>query len=166
MLGRIFPKRIDNAYRGSVLAIWILVPVVILKFLMGANVAGLNPWIDNREILRTADAIPIDSYGAEAASAVVFLFSAWGLALLALSVMGVVVLIRYRAMIPLMYFLLAFEQLGRKALSEIHPVVRSVEAGGGHAGFWINWGLSAALVIGFILSLAARRDASRIGVSA
>lgn len=64
-------------------------------------------------------------------------------------------------MIPLMYLLLSIEQIGRKALSLIDPIVRAVEAQGISPGVLINWGLTAALVVGLLLSLAAPRKEER-----
>lgn len=153
MLGRLFPKQLDNAYRGHWLAIWILVPIVLLKLAMGFNVAGLNPWVTTRFIIQNADGIPIDTFGAEAASVVVFLFASWGLCLLTLSLLGVIVLLRYRTMMPLIYLLLSIEQIGRKAISYVSPIIRPAAADGVSVGALINWGLSAGLLIGLILSL-------------
>jgi hypothetical protein len=153
MLNRIFPKQFDNTYRGYTLAIWLLVPLVLFKLLMGINVAGLNPWIGNRFVAVNADGFPLDTFGAEAASIVMFLFASWGLALLVLSLLGVVVLIRYRAMIPLMYLLLSLEQFGRKGISLMSPIVKTVQTQDISAGALINYGLMAALLIGLALSL-------------
>jgi hypothetical protein len=153
MLSRLFPKLFDNTYRGHWLAIWLLVPIVLLKLVMGAGAAGLNPWVSNRFIATNADGFPLDTFGVEAASLVMFLFASWGLALLVLNLLGVVVLIRYRAMIPLMFLLLSIEQIGRKGISLLSPIVRAVETEGMSLGVIINWGLSALLLVGLILSL-------------
>jgi hypothetical protein len=164
MLGRIFPKQFDNDYRGHWLAIWIFVPVVLVKLIMGANVAGLDPLISNVDILKTSDGIPLDTFGPEAASLVVFLFASWALGLLLFSLLALLALIRYRAMIPLMFLVLSIEQIGRKGLLLINPIVRAVEhphlravaTEGISTGALINWGLTAGLVIGFLLSLHQR----------
>lgn len=37
MFNRLFPKQIDNSYQGYALAIWLLVPLVLVKLLMGLN---------------------------------------------------------------------------------------------------------------------------------
>src|ERR1022692_1576452 len=103
MLSRVFPKQFDNAYRGHWLAIWIFVPVVLVKLIMGVNVAGLDPLISKVAILKTADGVPLDTFGPGAASLVVFLFASWALGLLLFSLLALAALIRYRAMIPLMY---------------------------------------------------------------
>lgn len=152
MLSRLFPRQIDNAsYQGHVLAIWLFVPVVLMKLVMGFNVSGLNPWVASRFILKTADGVPVDSFPPEAAAHLVFTFAAWGLALLVLSLLGLIVVIRYRAMLPLMILALTIEQVGRKVQSALmlpSPVTDSVSIGA-----MINWGLSTALVVGLALSL-------------
>jgi hypothetical protein len=156
MITRLFPQQIDNDRRGHVLAVWFLVPLVLVKFLQGANIA----WGNSRDILETADRVPVGTFPAEAASQLVFLFAAWGLGIFVLGFLGIVVLLRYRAMIPLMYLLLLIEQAGRKALSTIHldrPFV-SLEASPANL---INWGFLLVIVIGLALSLSGRRPRDR-----
>jgi len=157
VISRLFPRQMDNNYEGHWLAIVLLAPLVLLKLLMGFNVAGLNPWLDNRHILKNTDGVPIDAFSVEATNFLVFMFSAWGLSLFVLSLLGVIVLMRYRAMIPLMYLLLTIEQVGRKWLSVSIPLERAGDAAGTSPGVWINWGLSAALMIGLVLSLTGGR---------
>src|SRR5665213_3048103 len=101
MLTRIFPQRLDNHFDGYRLAIWLLVPVVILKLVIGGN-----SMINTRHVATTADGIPLASFNAGGAQAVVSLFALLGLFQFLLGAQGVLVLIRYRAMIPLMYLLL------------------------------------------------------------
>ncbi len=156
MLNRLFPRQIDNAYQGHPIAIWLFVPVVLMKTLMGFNVAGLNPWISSRFVIQAADGVPIDTFPAQAASMAVFLFAAWGLALLVLALLSIVVLIRYRAMLPLMFLALAVEQLGRKVLASVH-LATGASHDGVSIGTLINWGFSAALVLGLALSLIDSR---------
>lgn len=156
MLSRIFPKQLDNNYRGHKLALWLLIPVVLFKFAMGINVSGLNPWISSSFVLESADGIPLSSYGADAAKTVVFLFASWGFGLLILSAVGLVALVRYRAMIPLMYLALTAEQVGRMLIQLAHPVVKVATTEGVSGGALINYGLTAALVIGLVLSLQGK----------
>ena len=155
MLNRLLPKQIDNNYRGSWLALWIYTPVVLMKLVMGFNVAGLNPWVSNLGILKDVDGVPLDSYGADAGAMVLLSFASWGLGLFILSLLGVLVLARYRSMIPLMFVLLTMEQIGRKGLSMLYPIAR---VGGDHlsTGAIVNWVLSAAVLVGLVLSLQTR----------
>ncbi|MBI1212125.1 MAG: hypothetical protein GC190_11725 [Alphaproteobacteria bacterium] len=165
MLSRIFPKQFDNNYRGNKLAILLLAPIVLFKLTMGATAAGLNPWVSTRSVATDADGFRLDTFGEEAASIVVFLFASWGLGLLVLCSLGVVVLVRYRAMIPLMYLLLSIEQFGRMAIQLASPIVKAVETGQHSLGFFVNWGFTAALVIGLLLSLAASRKNERASIA-
>jgi hypothetical protein len=157
MLGRLFPRQIDNDYRGHWLAIWLLVPLALMKLVQGANVAGFNPLISSRHILETADRVPVDTYGAEAASYLVFAFAAWGLNIFVLGLLGIIVLVRYRAMIPLVFLFLLIEQLGRKTLSMIHLDRPFFSAELSPANL-INWVFLAAIVIGLALSLCSPRS--------
>lgn len=160
MLQRLFPKQLDNAFEGHVLALWLFAPLVIIKLLMGFNVSGLNPWIDNRYIATSVDRIPLDSYGAEAASTFMFMFASWGLILFILALLGLIVLIRYRATVPLFYVMLAGEQFGRFYLNTLHPIARAVKSEGiPPSSALINWGLMAALALGLILAFLPRRRA-------
>lgn len=157
MLGRLFPKQIDNNYRGHVLAIWLLVPLTLMKLLQGGSVAGFNPWASSRFILQAADGVPVDTFVPAAASHLVFLFAVWGLNIFLLGTLGAIALIRYRAMIPLVYFLMLLEQIGRKWLSMVHldsPLIPT----GASAAALINTGFMAIMVVGLALSLATPRS--------
>jgi hypothetical protein len=156
LTARLFPRQLDNGYRGHILALWLLVPLVLMKFLQGANVAGFFGTGNSRRILEGVDRVPLGAFPAEAASHLVFLFAAWGVGVFILGLLGIVALLRYRAMIPLVYLLLLIEQVGRKALAMIHLDRPFVSLTASPANL-INWGLLLALVIGFPLSLLDRR---------
>jgi len=147
MLRRIFPRQFDNTFRGHWLAIWILIPVVLLEL-----VISVNSIVNARSVAMGADGIPLDRFGAEAATEVISLFVLLGFARLLLALLGVMALIRYRAMIPFIYVLLLVLQLGTKALLLLHPAIRSI----GHnsaAGSAVILALIAMLLTGFVLSL-------------
>ncbi len=155
MVGLLFPEVIDNKYRGQWWALVFFVPVLLLKLMMGFNVAGLNPVIAVRDILQDVDGIPLDTYSPAAVTDLIFFANAWGLSLLTICLVGVVALIRYRSMIPIAILLLTFEQVGRKAMS-------IAESGWGigsdmSAGNTINWALSFALLLALVLSIVRRR---------
>ena len=157
MLGRLFPKQIDNTYRGSWVAIWLLIPVLLLKLTIGVNVMGINPWVSNRDVIIKADGVPLDTFSREVQEIVIFLFASWGLGLVLLCVFCVAALIRYRAMIPFVILVLTVEQIGRKAIGAL-TLSPSGSSDHPSIGAMINWGFSAALVIALALSLTTRRD--------
>jgi|HubBroStandDraft_5_1064220.scaffolds.fasta_scaffold65558_3 hypothetical protein len=151
MLSRIFPKTADNgAYRGSVLAVWLLVPIALIRLLQGAN----SVW-HPAMVAAGADGIPLDSYGHAAGEMIVLLFALLGLYLILMGLIAVVVLIRYRALIPFAYLLFLASLIGTRAINALYTTGR---AEGTPIGFYINMGLLAAMVAGFVLSLLSRRD--------
>ena len=158
MLNRILPRQFDNTYRGYSLALWLFGFVAAIKTLMGFNVSGLNPWISNRYVLMSADGIPVDSYGAEAGSVVTFMFASWGLELLLLSLLSLLVLVRYRAMVPLMLLILLLEQLGRKAIATISPIIHAAEPQNTSVAPLINWAFTGVLLIAFLMSITRPRS--------
>lgn len=145
MLDRVFPQRFDNAYRGHRLAIWLLIPIVVVRLIMGANSI-----LFTRAIATSADGIPLGGFNAGGAEAVISLFAVLGLSLLMLALQGVLVLIRYRAMIPFFYLLLLVQELGPKALALAHPMARS----GAGTGAAFVLAMLAMTLIGLVLSLA------------
>lgn len=159
MLARLLPKQIDNAYRGHWLAIVLFLPVLVMKTMIGFNIAGLNPYVETRRVLISADGVPLDSFGAEAAAQVIFSSASWGLVLFLMCVLAIVALIRYRALIPLIILLFAGEQIGRKAIAmaAFGPPDAAAEPS---FGFYINWAFTIALVLAFLLSLMEKRGKS------
>lgn len=159
MLSRLFPRALTNAYRGSWVAVWLFSPVLLIKTLMGFNFSGLNPLVSVSEILRTVDGVPLDSYSAEAARAVLDASAAWGMALFALCLFGWLVLMRYRAGLPVTILIFLVEQVGRtgagslRALSELAAGAAAAPT----AGAVINIAMSAILLVALILSLLPER---------
>jgi hypothetical protein len=97
--------------------------------------------------------IPLDTFTSGGAEAVVSITALLGLSHLLLASLCLLALIRYRAMIPLMYVLLLVEFFAKKWILLVHPIVRS----GTSPSTYINLVLSALLIVGLALSLW-RRD--------
>ena len=151
MLSRIFPAQIDNQHRGHPLALWLFGLVLVLRTVMGGN-SILNA----RSVMTGAEGIALDRFDPALAQTTVSLFMLLALSQLVLALLGWVVLLRYRAMVPLMLLTLLVYQLASRAL----VLMVSAPQPGGHApGFWINIGLLAVLALGFLLSLWRRGQA-------
>ena len=151
MLDRIFPKTFDNTCRGHWLAKWLFLGVVLARLAM-----GINSTVNTRLVAVTADGIPLDKYDPAAANTVVALFGISGFLLLLLALVGILVFVRYRAMIPFMFFLLLVDQLGRRVLLYLHPIAKSGVATA-DLGFAFVLTILAATIIGFGLSLVRSR---------
>ena len=151
MLERLFPKQFDNIYRGYWLGFWLLAPVLLARLAI-----GVNSTFNGRTVAASADGIPLDTYGTSAADTVVALFALSGFSFILLSLLGILAMLRYRAMIPLVYLLLLLQQLGNRALILLHPIARSGVATA-QLGSAFVLGILALTLIGFFLSLL-RRD--------
>jgi hypothetical protein len=145
VLDRILPKQIDNVFRGHWLALGLFGLFVALRLVMGANSA-----LNARSVASGADGIPIDGLGS-AGDIVVRLFSLQGFSSLVLALLALLVLIRYRAMVPLMFLVFLVELPGRRGLAVLNPI--APPEGGTPVGFYINLGLLLIVVLGLALSL-------------
>jgi hypothetical protein len=151
MLNQLLPRQADNGYHGHKFALWLFAVVVILKVIM-----SLNSIFNGRVVATSADGIPLDTFTPAAAQTVVALFAIWAIAQLIICLLCIVVLARYRAMIPLMFGLLLLEHLGRKLILQVMPIVRT----GTPPGFVVNLVLLALIVVGLALSLWSPRESS------
>lgn len=149
MAGRLFPKQIDNDYRGSWVAAGILGLVSAVKALQ-----GIESLFNTRETAIRADGIALDTFGAAAAQEVVVMFALLGFYLTVVPLLNLIVLIRYRSAIPLMFLTLIWMQLGVRAVAMWrggapllgpHPI-----------GFYVNLAILAVTILGFALSLRER----------
>jgi hypothetical protein len=160
MFSRIFPKQFDNAYRGHWLGIGLFALAVLMK---GAQ--AVASVVDTLEVVTTADGIPIGSYTAGGAETAIALTALIGFFLLVIALIGVVALIRYRAMIPFMFLVLLIVQVGGRVIQAVYPIARSAETSMGFAGhpigFWVNLAILAMTIIGFVLSLQNRSESTR-----
>ena len=153
MLSRIFPKAADNAsYRGSRIAVWLLVPLALIRLLQGGNSIWHPVYVAT-----SADGIPLSNYPADASAMVVVLFALLGLYLVLMGLAALLVAFRYRALTPLTYLFFLASLLGTRAINTLYPNGRA--EGGPSIGVYVNVSLLAALVLGFILSLVGSRQA-------
>ncbi len=148
VINRIFPACMDNRYRGHPLALWLFVPITFMN--VSRSLTHLFKADGGAQSIST---IPLDTYSSSAAQNIVGLFARIGLEQLVLASLFVLVLVRYRAMIPLMYVLLVAHYLGSRVVSEVKPLVLAGTSGASTPALVIAI-LSA---IGLVLSLIGRR---------
>jgi hypothetical protein len=147
VLNLLFPRTLDNAYRGHKLAPWLLAVIVLMKLAM-----SLNSIFNGRVVASSADGIPLDTYSATAAQTIVALFGVFGLAHLVICAMCIMVLLRYRGLLPAIFSLLLLEQLARKVILLVLPLDRV----GTPPGFYVNLLLLGLMIAGLTLSLPRR----------
>ena len=156
MLSRILPPQADNRFAGRRAALWLLALYIALKLVM-----SLNSIFNTESVAVGADHIPLDSYGPAAAREILTLFSLTSLGQLALVLVALKILVRYRSLVPFIYAVLLAEHLARRLIVESYSVVRS---DGGSTALYINLGLMALLALGLLLSLMPVRQPSGAAV--
>jgi len=147
MLSRLLPKYADNAYRGYKAALWLLAVVLLMK--AGISLGSI---FNGREAAGSADGIPLDTFAPAGAQAVITLFALLGISNLMLCLLDALVLVRYRALVPLIFALFLLEHLCRKVALLILPIERT----GAAPGSYLNLVILGVLIIGFALSLWRR----------
>jgi hypothetical protein len=100
-------------------------------------------------VAQSADGIPLQSFGANASSAFLFMFAAWGSCQVMLGLASLVVLLRYRSLVPLAFLALLLEQVGRKLLHLRWPI----EHLGNSPSNYFNAALLSVMSLGLLLSL-------------
>lgn len=148
MLQRLFPNQFDNRFDGHRLALWLLGVLVALKLIM-----SINSIVNTASVARGGDGLPLEAYGAAGARAVLMLFALMSLGQLVLTVLGLIALIRYRAMVPLVYAVLLLEHVARRIIVQAYAVERTSSS---PVGVYINIALLGLLTAGFALSLWLR----------
>ena len=147
MLRRLFPQRIDNTYRGHRLALWLFALLVLMK-----GGIGLGTIFNGRSAAISADEIPLDTFTPAGEQAFVSIFAAWGLSQLMLNLIGLLVLVRYRAMVPFMFALLLLEHVSRRLIFWILPIARTETP----PGVFVNVLFVVVMIVGLVLSLRSQ----------
>lgn len=148
ILSRLFPTRIDNTYEGSKIALWILGLLIAVRTMQSVMIL-----VNGESIAQSADGIPLDTYPATAAQTILALFALSAVNRLVISLICVVVLVRYRRAVPLMFVVLGLTYLGGQLIGLIIPMVRV----GRPPAVVVNLTLFSLTFIGLILSLWKRR---------
>jgi hypothetical protein len=147
MFGTFFPQPLDNAYRGSKVALWLFGLVVAVRIIQSVLII-----FNGYSVAKGADGIPLDTFPPAAAQTVVALFALSALYRLILSLLCVPVLVRYRRAIPFMFAVLVLNYLAAQLLLRFLPLAST----GAPPGPVVNLITLALVIIGLVLSLRSR----------
>ena len=151
ILSHLFPAQIDNAYEGSRIALWILGLLVAVRTMQSVMLLVNGP-----SIVQSADGVPLDTYPAAAAQTILALFALSAVSRLVISSICVVVLVRYRRAVPLMFLLLLVTYAAGQLVGRVIPIVRV----GQPPAAIVNLTLLGLTILGLVLSLWKRRTLS------
>lgn len=153
MLNRLFPIQADNRFDGLRPALWLLGLLIFLKLAM-----SLNSIVNTEKIAAGADGIPLASFGPAAAREVLLLFALTALGQLALALVALAALIRWRALVPFVYLMLLGEHLARRAIARSYALPGAQVT---DIAWYVTYGLLILLILGLVLSLIPARPPNR-----
>ncbi|WP_353199208.1 hypothetical protein [Sandarakinorhabdus sp.] len=117
MWQRLLPASASADFTGRPLALWALYPVTAITLWRSQH--HMFAPDGGAESIAT---IPLSRYSPDASANIIAMFAQWGLSQLLLGLVMLVVAVRYRALVPLMWLLLCLEYAGRQGLGLIKPV--------------------------------------------
>ena len=147
---KILPAQIDNHYRGlkiSQYAFYLITAVTLVRSLIHVFAPDGGA--------QSIATIPLDSYSAEAASAVILMFSLWGLSQLLMGIAYLGVSLKYKSLIPAMYVLVIFEYAMRIVIGQMKPIITTGTAPGSIE----NWIMVPVCAVLLALSLIPAKSA-------
>ena len=131
-------------YHGHNHALWLFALVVSVRIIQSVVII-----FNGYSVAKSADGIPVDTYAPAAAQTIVALFALGALYRLIISLLCVLVLVRYRSAIPFMFALLLLSYLASQLILQFIPIVRT----GTPPGIVVNLIMFALMTVGLVLSL-------------
>jgi hypothetical protein len=149
MINYLFPSFIDNEYKGKKVPLfffYLVTPYTIVR-------SFIHLFLPDGGAQSIAT-IPLHLYSTNASDTIIHLFSEWGLSQLLFGLLYIIVLIKYKSLIPLMYLFLVIEYSTRLLLGFYKPLELEGYAPGGIG----NYILVPLFMVMFILSIKNNRQ--------
>jgi len=116
MLENLFPKTADNNYKGNKIAKWVLYFYVFKSFF-----AGCVHMFASDGGAQSIGSVALDSFTQGGADSFVTMFAMWGMEQFVIGLIALVILWRYKSLIPMLWGVYAIEYIGRGVIPLIKP---------------------------------------------
>lgn len=148
ILSKVFPKNINNEYKGYNIAVYV--------FMLYAAVSIARSCIHFFASDGGAGSIAkIDL--SQGAQNIIFVFALWGSSQLILAFIQILVSVRYRTLLPIMYILLFLEYIFRTLIGIMKPLVFEAGAGTPPGGYADKIMIPLTLIM-LVLTLIERKN--------
>lgn len=148
-MNRILPSSVDNTYLGNKIALWFFYLITMVTIIRSC----IHIFKDDGGAQSIAT-IPLDTYTEAGAGTVILIFAYWGLSQLMFGMMQIIVALKYKSLIPLMYLFLIFEYTGRFCISLLKTIETTGQAPAGVA----NYVAPIIFLVMFFLSIQHSRN--------
>lgn len=149
MLETLFPKTVDNNYKGHKLAKWILYFYVFKSFF-----AGCVHMFAADGGAQSIGSVALGSFTDGGADSVVTMFGMWGMEQFVIGLIAVVILWRYKSLIPKLCGVYAIEYFGRWASRFFTPGLITAHT---PPGAVMDYVLVPLAIVIFLLALLSSR---------
>ena len=126
IIDSILPKKITNEFEGQKVALYTFI-VIVLITLVRSCIHIFAPDGGAQSIA----GFPLNTYPEAASTMIILIFSLWGASQLLMGIVYLIVLLRYKGLIPFMYVLLFIEYLSRFLLGIFKPAISTHVIPGG-----------------------------------
>ena len=148
MLSRILPATADNRYRGHALALWLFVPIVLMR----VAISCVHVFYADGG-MQSVSTMPLDAYAPGAAQNIVGLAARMGVEQLLACALFLVALLRYRSLLPLMYLMIVAQYAVEDVVVRMKPLALSGASGARGPALV----LMLASIAGLLLASTGRR---------
>jgi len=141
IIDAILPEKITNEFKGHKIAFYVFIGIVVMTLVRSC----IHIFASDGGAQSIAG-FPLNTYPEAASSMIILIFSLWGASQLLMGFVYLIVLIRYKGLIPLMYVLIFIEYLSRFLLGVFKPAISTSVIPGG-VGDYIMIPLSLIMII-------------------
>lgn len=146
---KVLPDKITNDFKASKILIYIFSLITLVTIVRSLiHIFAIDGGA------QSIAGFPIDTYSQEASKVVVLIFSVWGLSQLLMGILYLIVLLKYKSLIPLMYLFLFIEYAGRLLLG----IYKSAESTHVVPGSVANYLMIPISLVLFILCLRQKGE--------
>jgi len=156
IINLILPKTISNLYLGP------KIPLYLFYFITLITVARSLVHIFAPDGGASSIAtIPINNFANGGRETVIFMFAVWGLSQLMIGLLYLIVSLRYKSLVALMYISIFVEYLGRFLIGHT-KTIQTLETAPGEIGNYVMIPLSLVMVVWIIMRSYKVSDTSKI----
>ncbi len=116
MWNKLFPKTVENEYKGHILGLTLLVIYTFKSFL-----SGVIHMFASDGGAQSIASVALDQFSGGGAESVITMFGLWGMEQFVIGLIVLVVITRYRGLIPMMALVYVIEYAGRMAIPLFTP---------------------------------------------
>lgn len=143
-MNKILPDKITNDFKANKILIYVFCLITLITIARSLiHIFAIDGGA------QSIAGFPLETYSPEASKAVVLIFSVWGLSQLIMGIFYLIVLLKYKSLIPLMYLFLFLEYTGRLLLG----IYKSAESTHVVPGSIANYLMIPLSLVLFILCL-------------